>query len=120
MFAGKEGKAKGKVWFDDLSFECLGTEVIETSIKVDPAEQKAEMSPYIYGQFIEHMGHCMAGGIWAEMLMDRKFWYAPGQKGSPGRLRARIKRKKVCIWIETAPYTGRHTPVLKLTVNGSR
>jgi len=110
---GTEGKAKGKVWFDDLSFECLGTEVIETSIKVDPAEQKAEMSPYIYGQFIEHMGHCIYGGIWAEMLMDRKFWYAPGQKGSPWQIAGTDKAEKGLYMDETAPYTGRHTPVLK-------
>ena len=110
---GTEGKAKGKVWFDDLSFECLGTEVIETSIKVDPAEQKAEMSPYIYGQFIEHMGHCIYGGIWAEMLMDRKFWYAPGQKGSPWQIAGTDKAEEGLYMDETAPYTGRHTPVLK-------
>ena len=110
---GTEGKAKGKVWFDDLSFECLGTEVIETSIKVDPAEQKAEMSPYIYGQFIEHMGHCIYGGIWAEMLMDRKFWYAPGQKGSPWQIADTDKAEEGLYMDETAPYTGRHTPVLK-------
>lgn len=29
----------------------------------------------IYGQFIEHMGRCIYGGIWAEMLEDRKFYH---------------------------------------------
>ncbi|HUT29678.1 MAG TPA: alpha-L-arabinofuranosidase C-terminal domain-containing protein [Sedimentisphaerales bacterium] len=33
------------------------------------------VSPYIYGQFIEHLGRCIYGGIWAEMLEDRKFYY---------------------------------------------
>jgi len=35
----------------------------------------APLSKYIYGQFIEHLGRCIYGGIWAEMLEDRKFWY---------------------------------------------
>ncbi|NLN93677.1 MAG: cellulase family glycosylhydrolase [Candidatus Hydrogenedens sp.] len=40
------------------------------------AEEEGEpVSPYIYGQFIEHMGRCIYGGIWAEMLQDRKFFY---------------------------------------------
>ena len=33
------------------------------------------ISPFIYGQFIEHLGRCIYGGIWAEMLEDRKFYF---------------------------------------------
>jgi len=33
------------------------------------------ISPYIYGEFIEHQGRCIYGGIWAEMIEDRKFFY---------------------------------------------
>jgi len=33
------------------------------------------MNPFIYGQFIEHLGRCIYGGIWAEMLEDRKFYF---------------------------------------------
>ncbi|MBI2424451.1 MAG: alpha-N-arabinofuranosidase [Candidatus Hydrogenedentes bacterium] len=33
------------------------------------------VSKYIYGQFIEHLGRCIYGGIWAEMLEDRKFFF---------------------------------------------
>ncbi len=40
------------------------------------ADQTGEpISPLIYGQFIEHLGRCIYGGIWAEMLEDRKFYY---------------------------------------------
>jgi alpha-N-arabinofuranosidase len=35
----------------------------------------APMNPFIYGQFIEHLGRCIYGGIWAEMLEDRKFYF---------------------------------------------
>jgi alpha-N-arabinofuranosidase len=35
----------------------------------------APMNPFIYGQFIEHLGRCIYGGIWAQMLEDRKFYF---------------------------------------------
>jgi len=41
------------------------------------------ISPYIYGQFIEHLGRCIYGGIWAEMLEDRKFFYPVTDKYDP-------------------------------------
>lgn len=31
------------------------------------------VSPMIYGHFIEHLGRCIQGGIWAEILNNRKF-----------------------------------------------
>src|SRR5262245_60695542 len=42
---------------------------------VDAAAVGAPVSPLIYGQFIEHLGRCIYGGLWAEMLEDRKFYY---------------------------------------------
>ena len=45
--------------------------------KIDAAQQGEPISPYIYGQFIEHLGRCIYGGIWAEMLKDRKFHDSP-------------------------------------------
>jgi len=51
------------------------------------AEKTGEpISKYIYGQFIEQMGRCIYGGIWAEMLEDRKFFYQPGTKDSPWKI----------------------------------
>jgi alpha-L-arabinofuranosidase len=46
------------------------------TVTINPEETSAPISPYIYGQFIEHLGRCIYGGIWAEMLEDRKFYYA--------------------------------------------
>ena len=42
-------------------------------VKLDATKMGAPISPLIYGQFIEHLGRCIYGGIWAEMLEDRKF-----------------------------------------------
>ncbi len=44
-------------------------------INVDASQTGAPISKYIYGQFIEHLGRCIYGGIWAEMLEDRKFYF---------------------------------------------
>jgi alpha-N-arabinofuranosidase len=44
-------------------------------VKLDPAATAAPINPYLYGQFIEHLGRCIYGGIWAEMLEDRKFYF---------------------------------------------
>ena len=40
-----------------------------------PTKTGPPINPFIYGQFIEHLGRCIYGGIWAEMLEDRKFYY---------------------------------------------
>jgi alpha-N-arabinofuranosidase len=40
----------------------------------------------IYGQFIEHLGRCIYGGIWAEMLEDRKFYYSVRADYSPWKI----------------------------------
>jgi alpha-N-arabinofuranosidase len=47
----------------------------EVRVQVDAAAVGAPISPYVYGQFIEHLGRCIYGGLWAEMLEDRKFFY---------------------------------------------
>lgn len=33
-----------------------------------------EINPLIYGTFIEHIESCIYNGIWAEMILDRKFY----------------------------------------------
>ena len=47
----------------------------QINVAVDLDQTGEPISPYIYGQFIEHLGRCIYGGIWAEMLEDRKFYY---------------------------------------------
>jgi len=67
------------------------------------------ISPYIYGQFIEHLGRCIYGGIWAEMLEDRKFFYVPGSEESPWRVLGDTTR---LVMDTRTPYVGDQTPVL--------
>ncbi|HUU18861.1 MAG TPA: beta-L-arabinofuranosidase domain-containing protein [Sedimentisphaerales bacterium] len=72
---GGWGLATGKAWFDDLGLELLSTKMINPAVKIDANKTAEPISKYIYGQFIEHLGRCIYGGIWAEMLEDRKFYF---------------------------------------------
>ncbi|HOX55430.1 MAG TPA: alpha-L-arabinofuranosidase C-terminal domain-containing protein [Candidatus Paceibacterota bacterium] len=48
----------------------------EAALSLDLGQAGPAISPYIYGQFIEHLGRCIHDGIWAEKLWDRKFLLA--------------------------------------------
>jgi alpha-L-arabinofuranosidase len=111
-----DGPASGRAWFDDMNLELLSSEKINTSVKVDLSATKEPMSEYIYGQFIEHLGKCIYGGIWAEMLEDRKFWYKPGEKESPWK----VNGDKTLFYVDRQnPFVGEQTPVLTSGPNGS-
>ncbi len=72
---GGWGLATGTAYYDDLRLEQLSKGSWTPSIQIDADKTGEPVSKYIYGQFIEHLGRCIYGGIWAEMLEDRKFWY---------------------------------------------
>jgi len=52
------------------------------TVEINAGQTGEPISKYIYGQFIEHLGRCIYGGIWAEMLEDRKFFYEITGEGS--------------------------------------
>jgi alpha-N-arabinofuranosidase len=102
------------------------TETPEPRISVDAARFGEPLSTNVYSQFIEHLGRCVYGGIWAEMLEDRKFYYpitaeyrpyrslqesafpvvgaSPWQiAGSPGAVSMNTNK----------PFVGRHTPMVQ-------
>jgi alpha-L-arabinofuranosidase len=72
-----------------LACSLLALVVLSTShaasheLKIDAQKTGAPINPFIYGQFIEHMGRCIYGGIWAEMLEDRKFYFPITAKYAP-------------------------------------
>ncbi len=80
---GGWGQATGTAWYDDLSLERIGDQALNPAVTVDVSKTGPPISKYIYGQFIEHLGRCIYGGIWAEMLQDRKFYYAVDTEHSP-------------------------------------
>jgi alpha-N-arabinofuranosidase len=72
---GGWGWATGTAWYDDVKLELISTANWEPKLAIDGREKGHPISKYIYGQFIEHLGRCIYGGIWAEMLEDRKFYF---------------------------------------------
>jgi alpha-N-arabinofuranosidase len=77
-------------------------------VTVEATRTGEPISKYIYGQFIEHLGRCIYGGIWAEMLEDRKFYHPVGSAPSPWKTRGGA------VFMEkTSPFVGAHTPTIR-------
>ena len=132
---GGWGTAKGKAWFDDLKLEKIGkvsteSKTVESKVSIDTTQTFEPISKYIYGQFIEHLGRCIYGGIWAEMLEDRKFYFPVPAKGDYWRLTgAQARVLAASPWkvigpvasvemVEADSYVGRHTP--QITAAGAK
>ena len=116
--------------FLTLNF-CSGPKSDET-LNIKMSQVREPISPYIYGQFIEHLGRCIYGGIWAEMLEDRKFFYPVTDKYNPwgtqkdefwnaGEFRIltaspwkRIGPEGKIRMTKIKPLTGQHTPEIIL------
>ncbi|MCC6142669.1 MAG: alpha-N-arabinofuranosidase, partial [Candidatus Hydrogenedentes bacterium] len=64
------------------AFCCGCASAASTTVSIDATAEQEPISPYVYGQFIEHLGRCIYGGIWSEMLEDRKFYYPVDGKQS--------------------------------------
>ena len=56
---------------------CCGAVAVaqQSAVTIDAGKTGEPISEFVYGQFIEHLGRCIYGGIWAEMLEDRKFYF---------------------------------------------
>jgi len=103
---------------------------------IDASKTGPPMSPYVYGQFIEHAGSLIYSSLWSEMLDDRKFYYDvtnkppedpnAGQRGrgggfGPGRRRNvgpgrwnPIGPVDSVVMDTHSPFVGDHTPLIKL------
>jgi alpha-N-arabinofuranosidase len=113
---GGWGLATGKAFFDDLCLELVSTKTINPAVKIDVSKTSEPISKYIYGQFIEHLGRCIYGGIWAEMLEDRKFFYPVGDKGSPWKVVGDADSVKMN---KENPFVGEHTPEVYVPADGT-
>ena len=98
-----------------LGGQAVGAEPPQAppQIVIDAGKTGEPISKYIYGQFIEHLGRCIYGGIWSEILEDRKFFYAVGAAQSPWKTLGGEDR----VAMEKAEaFVGDHTP--KITAPG--
>jgi alpha-L-arabinofuranosidase len=102
---------------------------------IDAAKTGAPISPYLYGQFVEHGGSLIYDSLWCELLDDRKFFYhvmpkpaeaadTTGRSNSgfgpsrrrnvgPGRWNP-IGPADSVITDADKPFVGDHTPLVKL------
>ncbi len=109
---GGWGLATGKAWYDDVSLELLSrSPPLPLSIVVDAGKTGEPISKYVYGQFIEHLGRCIYGGIWAEMLQDRKFFDAVGKGESPWKP---VGPADAVSMVSEGAFVGQHTPRITL------
>ena len=99
---------------------------------IDASKTGAPISKNIYGQFLEHGGDIVNTGVWSEMLVDRKFYYPvaasaptpppvmgnaagnPRFRRTPTRWWAPVGGDDVVTMDIETPYTGDHTPLVKL------
>jgi alpha-N-arabinofuranosidase len=112
---GGWGTAKGTAWFDDVGLELLSARTLKPQVTIETAKTLAPMSKYIYGQFIEHLGRCIYQGIWAEMLEDRKFFYAVDTPDSVWKSAG----DPLSVWMNpVVAYAGAHAVEVRLKGNG--
>lgn len=70
---------------------------LEYAMAITSLEAGNEISPLIYGEFLEHIPGCVYGVIWAEMLEDRKFYYPAGEEGlSPWKTKGGVTSDSEC------------------------
>jgi len=133
------GKAGVLVFGLATAVFSMAAHAAANGVTIDTGRTGEPISPYIYGQFIEHLGRCIYGGIWAEMLEDRKFFFpVNGEKpgwdmhagkkvsyegeGVPYEILVAspwqpIGPKSAVAMDKNSPYAGEHTPVI--TLDGS-
>lgn len=99
-----------------LAIAADDTPAQKTAITIDATKIGEPISKYIYGQFIEHLGRCIYGGIWAEMLEDRKFFYPISSNQSPWKI---IGDKNTLKMSAKNPFVGEHTPEVILFSDGT-
>ncbi len=109
---GGWGRSRGTAWYDDVALELVSARTLAPTAIVDTTAKRAPMSKYIYGQFIEHLGRCIYGGIWAEMIEDRKFFYAVAEGESPWTI---IGQPRSVTMNTAKPFVGAHAPEISVT-----
>jgi alpha-N-arabinofuranosidase len=102
----------------------------EHAVTIDAGKTGEPISKFIYGQFIEHLGRCIYGGIWAEMLEDRKFYFPITTEYDPYRGTRAVSKDSPFAVVGASPwqiigpadsvsmvkegsFVGEHTPLIK-------
>ena len=121
------GSVPGLVQAPDGTLFIYYVDVKLGRVTIDAGQPRAPISPNVFSQFIEYQGRAIYGGIWAEMLADRKFFLNPPFHvliGNPQDIgpSAEAINSRVSPWFvslgtqvqKTAPYAGRLAPAITL------
>ena len=101
------------------------------AVTIDAGKTGEPISKFIYGQFIEHLGRCIYGGIWAEMLEDRKFYFPITPQYDPYRGTRNVSKDSPFAVVGASPwqiigpidsvtmvednsFVGKHTPLIQI------
>ena len=118
----QQGLVKGLLAATIVSGLALSASAQPVVMTVDAGKPGAPISRYMYGFFTELTRNCYEGGLWSEMLGDRKFFYPvnSSKEQTPPN-----SRKFVARWRPIGPdefiamdreraYVGEHSPMVKL------
>ena len=96
-------------------------------VNIDARQTAEPVSQYIFGSFIEHIGNTIYRSMWAELLDDRKFYFAissadpqtpAGVQNNTGRTRLRKWRPvgpdEALVMDTELPFVGDHSPRISL------
>ncbi len=99
----------------------------QLTMTVDAGKTGAPISKFIYGQFTENANNNFyRGGLWAEMLEDRKFYYpitatqpvapAPGRggRGAPRRVWTAVGGESAVTMDEKNAYSGKQSAAISV------
>jgi alpha-N-arabinofuranosidase len=86
------------------AFQAAAAVGQEHAVTIDAGKTGEPISKFIYGQFIEHLGRCIYGGIWAEMLEDRKFYYPITAEYDPYRGTRAIPKNNPFAIVGSSPW----------------
>src|SRR5581483_3067982 len=87
---------------------------------IDATKMGAPISPYLYGQFLEHIGNLVDSKLWCEILEDRKFYYPIAARETNGSRRwAAIGPIRSVLMDSNKPLVGVHSPLVLLDTPGA-
>ena len=126
---GGWGQSTGTAYYDDVRLDEVDMGDVEPAVTIHAQRAGVPIDTFIYGQFIEHLGRCIYGGIWAEMLEDRKFYFPITADYNPYRDRPEDKAMRFPVvarspWqiigdsngvtmVTADSFVGEHTPLVQ-------
>ncbi len=75
--------ARGAAWFDDLAIERAEPSELALELVLGASEHGRELPSGFFSLTLPEGTGGVYGGLWAELLQGRKFFFAPGSPDSP-------------------------------------